>query len=164
VHLCDCFFFPTCSLAVSISLLPPLYLPPIVLIHSLDRQLGLYIYIYIVYGESSQSSTFLSSRTYTFLQSHPCSLVSHTGHRLSPAVLVRTLLERGKTLHNLCSTTTTPESRCRVYIVCLFHLFLFCSNNDKTKDPKGQGQELKTLCILVFLRLHRLTLGSPPCY
>jgi hypothetical protein len=47
-------------------------------------------YIYI-FSQRSHSSNFLSSRTDTPLQSHPRSLDSHTGHRLPPAVLVRTL-------------------------------------------------------------------------
>jgi hypothetical protein len=49
-----------------------------------------YIYIYI-FSQPSHSSSFLSSRTGTPLQSHPRSLDSHIGHCLPPAVLVRTL-------------------------------------------------------------------------
>jgi hypothetical protein len=76
--------------------------------------------------------------------------------------------------HNWCSTTT-PESSCRVYIVCLLPLFLFCTNNDRTKDPNGHErgpkptngecvshQELNESALAKAFESHTIDVDSSP--
>jgi prepilin signal peptidase PulO-like enzyme (type II secretory pathway) len=109
VHLCDCFAKPVSLLHLDTctSFLVPWSNYSITFsrpatrtstwnsysaLLSVTELCDIYIYIYIyIYMVSLSRAPTLSSRTGTLLQSHPRSLDSHTGHRLPPAVLVRTL-------------------------------------------------------------------------
>jgi hypothetical protein len=112
-----------------------------------------------IFSESSQSSTFLSSRTGTPLQSHPRSLGSHTGHRLSPTVRRSSICE-----------TPTRNQHSFGYVLPVLACVLDCACRDKPswrghscvtgENQQSSGVVIARICSLGALDHQRRDLHS----